>query len=147
MSGVNLKPVIFSGIAFAVISQVIHTIGALLSMSYYFDPNYFAVWSKLMMPAAGPPPPEFFIASVSFSFVVGAIFAYIYGLIKKSIAGKTAIEKGLKFGLILFLLGTLPGMISLYLLINLPLALIVMWTIEGLVVSLLAGIAIARISG
>lgn len=98
-----------------------------------------------MMPTAGPPPTEFFIAAIALSFIVGALFAYVYDIAGKSLAGKNATDKGFRYGLILFIIGTLPGMVMLFLLINLPLALIMMWTAEGFIVSLVSGIAIAML--
>lgn len=142
----KLKQIIISGIVFAVISQIVHTVGAMLSMDYYLEEQYFSVWSKIMMPAAGSPGTEFFVKSVALAFVTGALFAYVYTVVSKAISGEGVKERGLKYGMILFLVGTLPGMMSLFLLINLPFALIVFWILEGLIVNLLGGMAIVKIS-
>jgi hypothetical protein len=47
-------------------------------MKYYQMPAFFGVWSKLMMPNAGPPPPEFMIVSLVMTFYSGVALALIY---------------------------------------------------------------------
>ena len=97
-----------------------------------------------MMSTAGPPGVEFYVASFVFTLVAGLIFAGAYSRIKASIRDK-GIRKGLRFGFGIFLISVIPGMFSLYLLINLPTMLIVSWTVSGLVTSLLGGIVIERL--
>ncbi len=141
----HYKAIIVSAIAIAIVAQVIHTLGAFATMSYYLDPAYFPVWSKIMMPGTGAPPATFFILTLAASFITRLIYAAAYSLLIKSIPGKTTIQKGLNYGLGLFLVSTLPYTLSLVLLINLPIALIVEWATESLAVSLLAGAIIAKL--
>jgi len=61
---INFKKVAISSIVFLIISQIINTVTAVFTMSYYTNPEYFALWSKLMMPANGPPGTEFFLAVI-----------------------------------------------------------------------------------
>ncbi len=136
---------LLAAICFAVMAQVIHTAGAFLAMSYYTDPAYFPVWSKLMMPANGAPPAEFFLLSIVFSFIEAIMFAGAYSVLMKAIPGKGTIMKGMNYGAILFLVAALPGTLSMSLLINLPVELLGMWAIENLVVLLLGGIIIAKL--
>lgn len=130
---------------FAVIAQIVHTAGAMLMMKYYQDPAYFAVWSRLMMPAEGPPPPSFTYFSLSFGLVGGILFALVYDIVRSSFAGETYARKGLYFGALVFLVSGIPGFLSLYLLINLPAVLLLEWAFEGLLVDLAAGVAVARV--
>lgn len=97
-----------------------------------------------MMPAAGPPPTEFYYYSITFGIITGIIYAVVYAMVKKSIPGKTIIKQGLYFGFLLFLLG-IPHFLSMYLLINLPTLLTVYWVITGLIVNLIGGVIIAYI--
>jgi hypothetical protein len=138
--------IIIAGIIFAVIAQIIHTIGAYASIKYYTMPEYFPVWSKLMMPTAGPPPTSFMLYSLLFSFIGGFLIALVYSVIKEGIPANTVNKKGLVYGLLLFLAAGIPSALGMYLLINLPIALIIGWTIESLIVYLIGGIVIARIN-
>jgi hypothetical protein len=137
--------IIVAAIAFMIIAEVVNTLEAYATMSYYLDSAYFAVWSKIMMPTAGPPPMEFYYYSIAFSFISGLLFAGIYTVFIKSVLGKTIAKKGLMYGLLIWLVGGVPGYLSLILLINLSIDLIAYWALAGLIVNLLAGIATAEI--
>ena len=135
--------VIIAGILFALIGQVIHTLGVFLGMSYYMDPKYSSLWSKLMMPTAGPPPPSFMAYSLGFGIIIGILFSLVYAWIRGGLKGKSNVAKGLFYGFILFLVSCIPGFLSLYLLINIPLILNILWLVEGLIIDLIGGIVIA----
>jgi hypothetical protein len=49
------------------------------------------------------------------------------------------------YGLLIWLVGAIPGYLAMILLINLPIDLIAYWTLAGLIVNLLAGIITAKI--
>jgi len=134
----DVKKWILAAIVFAIIAQIVYFIGAIIDMPYYLMQDYFSVWSKVMMPAAGPPPMTFFAFSIAFNFIAGLIFAGVYERIK-------SLLKGIQFGLALFLVSTVPGMFSTYLTINLPAMLIASWAVQGLVIFLLMGIAFEKI--
>ncbi len=136
---------ILAAIVFMIIAQVIHTIEAQVTMNYYTDPAYFAVWSKIMMPTAGPPPVEFYYYSLTFTFITGLIFAGIYAVIAKGIPGKTLAKKGLIYGLLIWLISGIASALSMFLLINLPIDLIAYWTVTGLIINLIAGVAVSKI--
>jgi len=137
--------IIVAAIAFMIIAEVVNTLEAYATMSYYLDSAYFAVWSKIMMPTAGPPPMEFYYYSIAFSFISGLLFAGVYTIFIKNVPGKTIAKKGLMYGLLIWLVGGVSGYLSLILLINLSIDLIAYWALAGLIVNLLAGIAIAEI--
>jgi hypothetical protein len=136
---------ILAAIVFLIISQVIHMIEAQLTMNYYTDPAYFSVWSKIMMPTAGPPPAEFYYYSWIFTFIGGLIFAGIYAVIEKGIPGKTIVKKGMIYGLLIWLITGISASLTMVLLINLPIDLIAIWAVTGLIINLIAGIAVAKI--
>lgn len=128
-----------------IIGFVIHTVAAIMTMDYYMDPAYFEVWSKVMMPEVGPPPVEFTYLSLAFGFITALIYVWAYKTVEPALSGFDGwFRKGLLFGALLFLIGTVPGSLSLYLLINLPAALIAWWTVSGLVIALINGAIIAR---
>jgi hypothetical protein len=142
---VKIWKIVLAAIAFMIIAEIVNTLEAYATMSYYLDSAYFAVWSKIMMPTAGPPPMEFYYYSFAFSFISGLLFVGIYTIFWKSVPGKTIAKKGLMYGLLIWLVGAIPGYLAMILLINLPIDLLAYWALSGLIVNLLAGIATAKI--
>jgi hypothetical protein len=143
MGKLNYPRIILGAIAFLVVAQVLHVISTMLTMSYYTDANYFAVWSKIMMPAEGAPPMSFYYYSLAFGFITGMIFSTIYSKRRETFKGDI-LHKGLTYGFGLFLVAGIPYFLTTYLLINLPLGLLAYWLIiDGLLTYLVGGIAIA----
>lgn len=137
--------IILAAVVYVILSQVLHTASTFLTMGYYTDPNYFPVWSKVMMPGPGPPPATFYYYSIAFSFISGLIYSFVYSRIGCHLKGK-ALQKGIRYGLGLFLVAGIPTFFTMYLLVNLPFGLLVSWlTIDTLLGYLIAGIAIAKI--
>src|SRR5260221_6314821 len=64
---INWPKVLVSAAIFTVISMIVHHVEGFLTMQYYLMPQYFGVWSKLMMPT-------FLI----FTFVTGISLAFVY---------------------------------------------------------------------
>jgi len=139
----NLRNIVIASIIILIISQIIHMIGAVLTMDYYIDEAYAQVWSKIMMPAMGPPPMSFYLISMLSAFVFALIFVSVYDIFEASVPGKTWKKKGLYYGSIVFLL-TAQSYVTMSYLINLPGMLLLDWAIEGLILSLLAGLVAAR---
>ena len=146
MKDISIGKVFLAGILYTIVAQIVHSIGAALSMKYYLIEKYFPVWSKLMMPSAGPPPASFMMYSIAFGLIGGILISLVYGVIKDGIPGDTLANKGLVYGLLLFLVAGIPGSLALTLLINLPAMLIVVWAVEGLIIYLLNGMIIAKIN-
>jgi hypothetical protein len=136
-----------TSLIFAVISQGVHTIGALVEMDYYFLPQYFQVWSEIMMPEPGPPPLAFTMLSFLAAFITGVIYCFVYKIIMRWIPGDSSVMKGINFGVLLFFVGVVPSTLSMVLLINLPLGLVFYWAVEGLAVNILGGILIVKLFG
>lgn len=132
----NIPRLIGFSIIFGIISFIVHTIGAIAEMPYYLEEAYFPVWSSLMMPGPGTPGAEFFIASLIFSIIGGFLFGLVYALLKSGIPGK---RKGLTYGFLIFLVASIPAAMSIFLIINIPSALIFSWTIEALIIFLICG--------
>lgn len=132
-------------IAVLVVSMVVHNIDAMLTMGYYMDPAYFQVWSPIMMPAAGPPGMEFYAYSIIFTLIASIFFVMAYFMMGYTLPGKTLWNRGLLYGLLIFLVGGLPGMLSMVLLINLPIDLVAMWAVESLIIYLISGALVAKL--
>jgi hypothetical protein len=139
------RGILMATVAMTVIGQLVHTVESVLTMGYYMDPAYFAVWSKIMMPTAGPPPAEFFYYSVMFALVGWGIFGFAYEKLGRGIGEKNAIKNGLKFGAIVFLLVGISGVLTMYLLINLPTGLLAAWIFFQLVLYLIGGVVAAKL--
>jgi hypothetical protein len=139
------KKLLFAAFVYAVLSLIIHTFGAFLSMQYYLDPQLAPLWSNLMMPSDAAPPLKFYAASFAASIIVGIIFSYTYVLIKNAIKPGKSVESGILFGLFLFLINGIPALLSMSLLFSLPLGLLLAWQVEGLAIYLCFGLAIVRI--
>lgn len=137
--------IIIAAIVCAVIGQIIHAIGAMITMSFYLDEKYFPVWSKIMMPGASAPPISFTLISLAFALINGLIFSSIYAILKNSIPGNTLAKKGLVYGLFVFLLSGITMSLTLILLINLPIVLLIYWACESLIIYLIIGLTTAKI--
>lgn len=132
------------GAFFAIVAQVVHTASAAFTMGWYTDPAYFGLWSKIMMPAAGPPGAEFFIASLLANFAIGAIYSGAYSMLGKALPGK-GVMKGLKYGALIFMLAVVPFTLTAYVLLAIPSALLLDWAVSDLVNLLLLGAALTSL--
>jgi hypothetical protein len=139
------KKILMVAVAMTVIAQVIHILESILTLGYYMDPAYFGVWSKIMMPTAGPPPAAFYYYSVTFALVSWAIFGFVYEKLGGAIGEKQEIKRGLEFGTLVFLVAGIPTVLTMYLLINLPSGLLATWTLVQLILYLTGGLVAARL--
>ena len=141
---ISWKKVILSGAIFTVISFVIRQVEALLTMGYYTDPQYFGLWSKLMMPSNGPPPAEFMITSLVFTFVTGVSLALIYYYLRKHLPQNLK-QRVFYFADLMvatsFLFFTLPA----YLMFNIPVGILVSWFIASFIILLSASFIFVKI--
>jgi hypothetical protein len=138
------KKIVFVGLIYTVFATIIHQIEAILTMKYYQMPQYFGIWSKLIMPTAGPPPPEFFIISIIMSFYTGIALTLVYYYIK-NLLPKLFWKRVFFFADLMiatsFIFFTLPS----YLLLNLPLQLLISWFISGFIVLVLTSFTLVKI--
>jgi hypothetical protein len=134
------------GVIYTVVSMIVHQVEAILTMNYYMDPQYFGLWSKLMMPKAGPPPPEFMTTSLVFSFATGISIALIYYYLKDLLPKNTTKRIFLFADLMIaasFVFFTLP----VYLLFNVPMGLLVSWFVSSFVILTGVSFMIVKIVG
>jgi len=127
------------------ISQIVHSAVSMAFMDFYTNPDYFQVWSKVMMPYAGPPPITFYYWAIGLGIFTWSLFAISFLLIKKNLPGNSVLKKGLFFGLIAFMISGLSGGLSYFLYINIPIPLILIWSLEGLSTFLINGVIAASI--
>ncbi len=91
----------------------------------------------------GPPGAMFQIGML----VLNVVFVFVYVLFRQGIPGKNAAVKGLVFGLCVWAVGTLPGMLAIHTFMTVASTVVVYWTISGLVDALLKGLIVALIYG
>jgi sterol desaturase/sphingolipid hydroxylase (fatty acid hydroxylase superfamily) len=137
-----VKAIIIAAFLFTLTSQLVIMFESAATMDIYLMPEYFPVWSKLMMPDMGPPPLTFFVISVLVSFALALIYAVVFRIVAHGIPGE-GITKGLAYGLILFFLSGVPSLLGMFLLINLPAKFFIAGTVSALASSLIGGIIIA----
>lgn len=80
-------------------------------------------------------------------FIVDAIFVWVYALINKGIPGANRFIKGLLYGLLVVLVGLLPGMVATYTYMTVATTVVAYWTISGFIISPLKGLITAAIYG
>ncbi len=141
---ISWKKVLITSIIYTVIAFIVRQAEAVLTMGYYTDPNYFGVWSKLMMPAAGPPPASFMITSFVFTFVTGLSLALVYYYIRSHLP-QNMMQRTFYFADLMvatsFIFFTLP----VYLLFNVPLGLLITWFVTTFIILLSEAFVLVKI--
>lgn len=144
ISNVNWGKLGLVALIYTVVTTVFRQIEALVTMKYYLMPEYFGVWSKLMMPNAGPPPMSFFITSVIIALVsgisLGLVYYYIRDMLPKQFWKRVFFFADLCIGLG-FIFFTLP----VYLMFNVPVGLLVSWFITGFVILVVTSFTFVKI--
>jgi len=140
---INWKKVFTIAFFYTIVTMIVRQVEAFLTMKYYLLPQYFGVWSKLMMPNAGPPPVEFFITSLVFTFASGISLAVIYYYLKEYLP-KGFWKRVFFFADVLvatsFIFFTLP----VYMMFNVPVGLLLSWFISGFILNLFASFIIVK---
>jgi hypothetical protein len=113
------------------------TCGGAFNWVYKLEPTI--IWK----PMQGPPGLAFHLVG----YLLNALFALVYALIKKGLPGKGKFTKGLSFGLCLWLVGTLPGMFATYAFMNIATGVVIYWTLLALVELPLKGIIVSSLYG
>jgi len=135
---VNIKRVIAAAIAVTIVGFIYSwiTCGWLFNWVYTLEPinvwkpmGDMTTWMTWMN-----------IGGFILNIILVGVFAYLY----KGIPCK-GIKKGLCFGLIVWLVGTLPGMFSTYMLMTVNTTFVIYWIFNSLVKYLLLGAVIAAI--
>jgi uncharacterized membrane protein len=136
--------VLLIGLLYTIIATVIRQLEVLWTMKYYTRPEYFGVWSKLMMPTAGPPPFEFMVTSMILTFASGMALTIIYYYLKDYLP-TGFLRRATFFADVLvstsFIFFTLP----VYLLFNVPVALLGWWFVSTFIVLLATSILIVKV--
>lgn len=137
------KLLLVAGI-YTVVAIIIRQIEAVLTMKYYMMPEYFGVWSKIMMPTVGPPPIDFFLSSAVITFATGLsitiIYYYMRDILPKDPKTRTFYFADILIGTS-FVFFTLP----VYLLFDVPWQLLVSWFVTTFIILLIGSYTIVKI--
>ena len=135
----KIARILIAGVAVTIFNMVVGmvTCGGLFSWVYKVEP--VNVWKQM----SGPPGVGFLAGT----FILSAILALIYAVLQKSLPGKNKFAKGFVFGLFVWAVGILPGMLATYEFMNISNVWIIYMTILGLIENPLKGIIIAFIYG
>jgi hypothetical protein len=141
---ISWKKIILSSFVFTVITFIIRQVEAALTMNYYKMPELFGLWSKVMMPKAGPPPVSFIITSLIFTFATGISLALIYYYLKDHLPKD---EKKRIFYFADLMIGTSFVFFTLpvYLMFNVPLGLLVSWFVSSFIILTVSSWILVRI--
>lgn len=135
----KIKKIILAVLVVAIFNILVGmlTCGGVFSWVYKLEP--INVWKPMASVS-----PLLMIAS---TFFIDLIFVVVYALINNGISGKNKYTKGLLYGLIVWGVGLIPGMIATYLYMTVATTVVIYWTIWGLIVSPLKGLIAAAIYG
>lgn len=144
LTKLNWKKIALAALVFAVISFVIRQVEAMTTLSFYMDPAYFGVWSKLMTPDAGPPPPQFMFVGGALTYFSGLVLATFYDFVK-SLLPKDFWGRVVSFTTIVSVLSLIFGYLLMYMLFNVPAMLLIIWFLVGILITALATMAFTKI--
>jgi hypothetical protein len=136
--------VILVGFLFTLVSTVIHNIEAMLMLKYYMMPQYFGVWSKIMMPSAGPPPMQFFVISILMTFTSGVSLAIIYYYLREYLP-KGYFRRVTYFADLMAATSLVFFTLPVFLMFNVPLPLLGSWFISTFITLVAASIIIVKV--
>jgi len=143
---INWLKAIFVGFLYTLFAVVVRQIETFLTMPYYLDPTHFGLWSRMMMPKAGPPPAEFMIMSFVLTFATGISIAVIYYYLKNMLPKRFLRRVFLFADLMIgcsFIFFTLP----VYLLFNVPMGLLISWFVSTFIILVFASFVSVKIIG
>ena len=143
---ISWKKVLIAGLLFAIVAFLIRQIEAILTVKYYMDPNYFGVWSKLMMPANSPPPASFMITSLIFTLATGISIALIYYYLRDNLPQNRKKRIFYFADLMIgtsFIFFTLP----VYLMFNIPVGLLISWFVSTFIILVAGSFIMVKIIG
>jgi uncharacterized membrane protein YagU involved in acid resistance len=127
----EMKRWLIAGIVAGVVFFVID------ALSLYFGAPLYGLNANLWKATGGTKYLSIFMVDLFF----GIVFGYVYSMIRGHFHD-APVFKGMKFGVLLWVLAAMPAVLGAYLLIAIPDVIISMWFVVSLIESILAGIVI-----
>jgi hypothetical protein len=128
----NWKKGIISGIAAGVVILIVG-----MASGFLFSADYSST-PQLWKPMTG----DWWYYMIALDLLEGILYGIVFTMLYNGIPGK-GWRKGLNYGIILWVVATIPGMLMTYLTMTVPDTIVVAWTFGGLIALILAGPAIA----
>ncbi len=136
--------VLLVGFLYTIIASIIRQIESIIMMSYYSSEVYRGVWNKLLMPTVGPRQFEFFVNYLIATFLTGVSLCIIYYYLK-SYLPKKKWERTFYFADVLVATSFVFFTIPVYILFNVPIALLGSWFLSTFVSVVTASLLIVHI--
>lgn len=137
----NYKKVAIAGI----VAGIVHIIFGTLTCGWLFKGVYLIpptnVWKFIGQ--SGFTGSQIAVMTIG-NIVIGIILAGVYAWLFHGIPG-AGIKKGLNYGVVLWLVGILPGMFATYMFMTVATTVVLYWIAIGLVNYLIVGAVIAKI--
>jgi hypothetical protein len=135
----KLGKILLGGVAVMVFKMGVGrvTCGGFFGWVYKLEP--INVWK----PMEGAPGVKFLVGSL----VLSVVFAAVYALIQKGIPGGNKLVKGLVYGLCIWAVGMLPGMLATAAFMTVARTVVIYWTVLGLVQLPLEGLIVSALYG
>ena len=133
-----IVPGLAAGVAMLVVGLIVNGVyGALFPafQTEYETSGIFRPWSDPLMSL-------YFL----YPFVTGIILAYVWKKTKGLVSGADAWSRGSRFGMLAWVVLTLPGMLITYASFVVSLGLVLSWTVDGFLELLVAGWVLARLA-
>lgn len=136
----KIGKILIAGIAVTIFNVIIGMVscGWIFNWVYELEPTN--VWKPMSSNGPG-------IGFMIGSLLLNIIMSYVYALMNKGVPGKNRFVKGLVFGLCVWAVGMLPGMLATYSFMTVATTVVVYWTTLGLIQTPLQGMIIAAIYG
>jgi len=128
----NWKKGIIAGLVAGIVILIVGMLsGSLLAVDYTKTP-------ELWKPMTG----NWWYNIIALDFLEGILYGIVFTLLYNGIPGK-GWRKGLNYGLILWVIATVPGMLMTYLTMTVPDTIVASWTFGGLITLVIVGPVIA----
>lgn len=143
---IKFAAILWSTLSYTIISMVIHQIEAIFTVGFYMMPEYFGVWSKLMMSEVGKPKPVFVVVSTLFALITGFILASTYNFFKDYLP-QGYWSKVMSFSLLLSVISVVTFTLPVILLFNVPVVLMLYWLLSGVFIFFFGSMVFVKIIG
>lgn len=139
----NIKRVLIAGIVMNIVSFVFGG-GSYYFFSWIFQLEPQEIWKWTPDTSLSSMPISWLIFLIVGNTILAILYALAYAIFYKGIPGE-GIKKGLVFGLVLWPIGVLAPMFSMYVMLNIARGAVIYFSLQGLVECLVYGIVIASI--
>lgn len=138
----NLKKIILAGVVINILSFLIGG-GSYFLFGRIFELEPTSIWK--WTPTQGfNMPAQWWLILFLLNIVLAVIFAFVFALIEKGLPGK-GIQKGLGFGIIVWIVGPIPSLITMYLMMNIATGALIYFALQSLFEWLVYGMVISLV--